>query len=214
VSAARPYREPARVEPDPPPAPKPAMERIGPLRKVHAPPPFSRALAAPVIVGAFVVGLGLLLGWPWWLITPFALAAFALLGRSAFRLRGVAVELHAEGLVLCRKEERTVRLDGIPHPTVFLALLHGCVRKVRVDDLILVPFATSTEQTAALAAQGAEGTARRMFYGGFLAAVGVLTAVLTYSKPDGTFVFGWGLILWGAVMFFRALQAYLSDRDR
>src|SRR5262249_32792618 len=43
---------------------------------------------------------------------------------------------------------RTVRLDRIPHPSVFVALVTACARKVRVDDQILVPFATSEEASA------------------------------------------------------------------
>ena len=109
---------------------------------------------------------------------------------------------------------RTVRLDAIPHPIVFLGLLPARVAKVRVDDAILVPFATSAEQTAALAAQGPEVALRQMLYGGVLFLAGVIVTAVTYSAGGGSYLLAYGPILGGALWFVRGLSAYLSGRGR
>jgi hypothetical protein len=337
VTPARPYREPAPIDPDPGPLPRSDLERLGPLRGVHVPPPLHRALVAPVLIAALVEGVGLVAGAPTLLVTPFALLGFALLSWPPLRLRGLSLELHAEGLVISRAAARdlvafedvneiwfeldtfqgragaalralrlvdhagaahhvplgvtgavavvdavlrvcsapllaearraldegetltfgrveldrtgiragrarlswpeirlvvvqqarvfvyrrfpifawcTVRLDRIPHPTVFTALVTACAPRVRVDDQIFLPFASSAEHTAALKAEGPHAALRSMLYGGVLFLVGALVTWASYSANRGSYYLLYGPMVAGAVWFVRGLSAYLSGRGR
>jgi len=112
---------------------------------------------------------------------------------------------------------RTVRLDRVPHPTVFLALVMACVAEVRVHDRILVPFATSDERGAALTAQMAAGgpdlALRAMLVGGSSFLLGVLIVAATCSSR-GAFWLPYGPIVIGAVWFVRGLRAYLERPRR
>jgi hypothetical protein len=111
---------------------------------------------------------------------------------------------------------RTIRLDRVPHPTVFLGLVVACVAKVRICDRILVPFASSEEHSTALAAQlqagGKDLALRNMLVGGTAFLLGVMVAVATYSTSF--FLLPYGPIVFGAVWFTRGLTAYLSGPRR
>jgi hypothetical protein len=332
----RPYRDPATVERDEGPRPS-ALERVGALQTVHAPPPLHRALIAPVLLAVLVEGVGVAASGPVWLVTVFALVILGVLAQGPLRLRGVSVELHANGVVVCRRGDRqavvfedvnevwfevdtvqgrsgaslqgirlrdyegrthhvpvglvgaptvvgailracsqplvaearraldegepltfgrvrldreaihvrgkrlpwseaklmvvshakvriyrrfplfawcTVRLDAIPHPTVFVALAAARAGRVRVDDAILVPFATSAEANAALAAQGPEVALRHMLYGGILFFAGVLITVVSYLANARSYFLAYGPIIAGAMWFARGLAAYRSGNGR
>lgn len=109
----------------------------------------------------------------------------------------------------------TVRLDRIPNPTVFGALVVRCARRVRVDDHILIPFATGAEATRAIVEHGGDAQALRLMLIGGLWCLGGLAATwLTYARHGDTFVLAYGPILFGAYQFFRGLAAYRSGPRR
>jgi hypothetical protein len=115
---------------------------------------------------------------------------------------------------------RTVRLDRLPHPTVFISLLSACVAgRVRVDDPIVIPFASSEEQSAAQsAAYAAEGgqelALRHMAIGGVSLIIGALLTYLSFASKSGTRLLFYGPLIFGGIWFFRGLVAYLSSRRR
>jgi hypothetical protein len=114
---------------------------------------------------------------------------------------------------------RTVRLDRIPHPTVFLGLVTERARRVRVDDQILVPFATSAEEVAAVAGRyaaegGDELALRHMAMGGVSFLIGALLTWASFSTRGSTRYLVYGPMVFGALWFFRGLSAYLSRRRR
>jgi hypothetical protein len=330
---APPYRERPPLEPEPPPPPP----DVGALRSLHAPPPFVRALVRPLVIAAVVVGVLCAMGLPLAIAAPFGAATLTVLALSLFRLRGVSVELHAGGLVLCKGATRrvvpfsevnevwfdlerihhqagarlhalrlvdfdgavhqvplafegaaaftgavlretsgpllvearqalgegvkltfgriqldregisagrtrlewrsirlvvfqrgkvsfyrrwpiisslTVRLDRIPNPTVFGGLVTSRAPRVRVDDLILVPFANEAE-AARPATEGGDALAlRNMAIGGVLFLAGLAVTWVTYAHHTDTWVFAYGPILFGAYQFLRGLSAYRSGPRR
>jgi hypothetical protein len=105
---ARPYRDPAVVDPDPPPDPASELPRLGPLRSTHAPPPLYRSLAGPVLLAGFLLGMGTIAGAPLPAVAPIALVALAILAWSPLSLRGWSADLHAHGLVLSKRGARRV----------------------------------------------------------------------------------------------------------
>jgi len=109
----------------------------------------------------------------------------------------------------------TVRLDRIANPTVFGGLVMRCARRVRVDDLILVPFATGAEATRAIVEQGGDALALRlMLTGGLWCLGGLAVTWLTYARHGDTYILAYGPILFGAYRFFRGLAAYRSGPRR
>jgi hypothetical protein len=109
----------------------------------------------------------------------------------------------------------TVRLDRIPNPTVFGGLVTRCARRVRVDDQILIPFATGAEATRAVVEQGEDALALRlMLTGGVWCLCGLAITWVTYASHADTYVFAYGPILFGAIQFFRGLAAYRSGPRR
>jgi hypothetical protein len=115
---------------------------------------------------------------------------------------------------------RTVRLDRIPHPTVFISMVSERVAgRVRVDDPIVIPFASSEEQSAALsAAYAAEGgqdlALRHMAVGGVSLIIGALLTYLSFASKSETRLLFYGPLVFGGIWFFRGLVAYLSSRRR
>jgi hypothetical protein len=332
VSPGLPYRAPAPLDPEPPPAEK---DRIGAQRSVHEPPPLSGALVGPVLIAAFIAGVGMVLGGPGWLVVPFAAVALLIMAWGPLRLVGLTVTLHAAGLVVSQRGVRrvlvfedvneiwfetdtlqkqagaslrairfvehsggrlrvplgvigavaltdailkacsapimaearqalaegqtltfgnvqldregvsvgrarlrwsqirlavmtrarvslyrrqpifawrTVRLDRIPHPMVFTALVTSLAPKMRVDGQILIPFASTTEHAVAVAKQQAAGgndlALRQMLQGGVSFLVGALLSYGSYATKSGYFFLAYGPIVGGAVWFFRGLSAY------
>jgi hypothetical protein len=109
---------------------------------------------------------------------------------------------------------RTVRLDRVPHPTVFLALLASLAPELRVDDAFIVPFASASEHAAAAkAATGDDGVAiRSMFVGGASLLIGGLVTWATFASGASWYVIAYGPMIFGAIRFFQGLRAYLSRR--
>jgi hypothetical protein len=108
---------------------------------------------------------------------------------------------------------RTIRFDRVPHPTVFIGLLGGVLPKLRIDDALIVPFASATEQVAAEAAHGGRDLAlRNMFVGGAFFLVGALVTWATYEAHAASYVVAYGPMLFGAFRFVQGLRAYLSAK--
>jgi hypothetical protein len=102
----------------------------------------------------------------------------------------------------------TVRLDGVPNPTVLTGLLTACAPNVRVDDAIVIPFATAAEQARALEAMGSEGGLRMMLVGGVWIVIGIALTMSAYSPRSNTHWVLLGPTIYGLVCFFRGLRAY------
>jgi hypothetical protein len=103
--SAPPYRNPPPPEPEPPPPPP----DVGALRSIHTTPPLHRALLGPVAIAAVAVpAFYLLTDTPLVLSAALGAAVLAVRAYSPIRFRGVTVELHAGGLVLCKAGARRV----------------------------------------------------------------------------------------------------------
>lgn len=104
----RPYREPAAVEPDPPPDPAVALARLGSRRWVHLPLPLHRVLAGPALITAIIAGVGLVAEGPPAIVLPCAALSFAILAWSPLRTGGFSAAIHEHGLVLSRGGARRI----------------------------------------------------------------------------------------------------------
>ncbi|WP_437662681.1 DUF6585 family protein [Sorangium sp. So ce1182] len=105
---ARPYREPAPVEPDSAPQQPSEAARLGSLRSVHAPPPLRRALLGPIVIAVLVVAIAAGGGASLALLVALAAVTVAILAWGPLRIRGWSAALHAQGLVLLRPGVRRV----------------------------------------------------------------------------------------------------------
>lgn len=124
--AARPYREPASIAPDPPPDPKAALARLGGKRSVHVPPPLHRALLGPVLITAIITVVGLVAEGPPAVVLPCAAASFAILAWSPLRLGGFSAAVHERGLVLSRGRVRSVvPFEDVDEVWFEVAVLHS-----------------------------------------------------------------------------------------
>jgi hypothetical protein len=95
-----PYREPAPLEPDPPPDPVAARRALGLVRSRHQPPPLWKALIAPAIALGVVTAVSLGAGAPSLWALPAAVTIAAGVAWSSLRDRGTAVAVREKGLVL------------------------------------------------------------------------------------------------------------------
>lgn len=110
---------------------------------------------------------------------------------------------------------RTVRLDRIPNPAVFVGLVAQCVAKTRIEDHLLAPLAAEVQGRRPLTDEGANELAlRQMLFGGLVCIAGVAITWATYSANHHAFYLAYGPILFGAVRFFQGLAALLSGRHR
>ncbi|MDC3952905.1 DUF6585 family protein [Polyangium jinanense] len=113
---------------------------------------------------------------------------------------------------------RTLSLARIPNPTVFVRLLMASVPRVRVDDQIIVPFASGDEAVRAQAAEAAKGGVelglQNMLIGGVFFLAGLAITWATYSRHGDTYILAYGPILFGAVRFYQGLAAYRSGPRR
>lgn len=104
-----PYRAPHSHEEDTPTStPNATREALGHLRSSHGSAPLGRTLLPAILAVAVILVVGITLA-PrmgpvvFAVIAPFALLAFALLGWSPLRARGVRVDLHEGGVVVDRR---------------------------------------------------------------------------------------------------------------
>ncbi|KYF70615.1 hypothetical protein BE15_05190 [Sorangium cellulosum] len=105
---------------------------------------------------------------------------------------------------------RTIRLDRIPNPGVFVGLVEQCAAKTRVDDPLLVPFTSGDEKLRAQAAQGDnEWALREMLVGGLFCVAGIAFTLATYSAVSNSYILAWGAILFGAFRFYKGLASLL-----
>jgi hypothetical protein len=140
-------------------------------------------------------------------------------GRTRLDWRSIRLVVFQQGKVFFYRRwpivsSLTVRLDRLPNPTVFGGLVTSCASKVRVDDLIFVPFATEAEAARAVAEGGDALALRTMFVGGATFLVGIAVTWVTYARHGDTYVLAYGPILFGAYRFLRGLAAYRSGTRR
>jgi len=110
---------------------------------------------------------------------------------------------------------RSVRLDRIPNPTVFVGLVTNCVAKMRIEDHLIAPLASQGEGFRAQTTEEGNGLAlRNMLVGGLVCAAGAIFTLASYSANNHAYFLAYGPILFGAVRFFQGLAALLSGPRR
>jgi Family of unknown function (DUF6585) len=110
---------------------------------------------------------------------------------------------------------RTVRLDRIPNPSVFCALVAQNVRDVRCDDRLMVELDSAGDVAIGRLSRAQAKTLalRNMLVGGvfFLIGTGITWAT---SSHHGYQVIAFGPILFGAVRFIQGVIAFGSKGSR
>ena len=161
---ARPYREPAPIEPDPPPDPAAALARLGNRCSMHAPPPLHRALVGPALIAAVIGGVGFAADGPAAVVLAVAAASFVILAWSPLRLRGFSAALHARGLVLSRRGARSaVLFEDVNEIWLEIDALHS-QSGAYLRALRLVDFSGSIHHVP-LAVNDAAVLAKAVFHG-------------------------------------------------
>ncbi|WP_437956606.1 DUF6585 family protein [Sorangium sp. So ce119] len=105
---------------------------------------------------------------------------------------------------------RTLRLDRIPNPAVFIDLVALCAAKTRVDDPLIVPLTSGDEKLRVQAAKGDnEWALREMLVGGLFCIAGITFTVATYSASSSSYMLACWPILFGAFRFFKGVASLL-----
>ncbi|NUP11780.1 MAG: hypothetical protein HOW73_37510 [Polyangiaceae bacterium] len=99
---------------------------------------------------------------------------------------------------------RTVRLDRVPNPAVFVGLVARSVRRARIDDRLIAP--DDRGPPAQLTPAGKEAALKSMFIGGVVCVAGVMFTCATYANGS-VHLLAWGPILFGAVRLYRGAAA-------
>jgi hypothetical protein len=106
---------------------------------------------------------------------------------------------------------RIVRLDRIPNPSVFAALVAQQVRLVKRDDRLLVPLESDPDRTGDATAASARGRSdsalRTMLVGGLVCVGGLAITWMTYSASNHYYVIALGPVIGGAIRFFQGFLA-------
>lgn len=111
---------------------------------------------------------------------------------------------------------RTIRLDRVPNPAVFVGLVAQHAARTRIENPLIAPLvASEAEQRRARALEGGhEWALRNMLVGGLSCVVGITITWATYSAGSHMYFLAYGPILFGAVRFFQGLTALLSGPRR
>lgn len=100
---------------------------------------------------------------------------------------------------------RTVRLDRVPNPGVFVGLVTRRARSTRIDDPLIARLLGASVPLAVTTSSVREAALRTMIRGGLLCMAGVIVTVATHSSSVG--IIAWGPIIFGSFRFVQGLVA-------